>query len=186
MRTPCRVRAGFAWLSSQLMTGKNVSLRFPRRTKRNCAFKPATNRYHMVGGTAYNIKEDSRVKKGINMKILQKKALVRYTRKWHCIVSNNTPDSWGWWEHYRCEGQKEPCNFHPLQRLNRLEIFDEGEEEDQVFFHLPQERNLHRPALDPESQPPACVKQGEIPIWESGNWLQWKKSTVTLKKAIDH
>lgn len=49
--TPCLIKEGFAWVSSQLRTGRNVGCRRPRRTKRKCAFNPATSRYQVVGGT---------------------------------------------------------------------------------------------------------------------------------------
>jgi hypothetical protein len=40
-----------------------------------------------------------------------------------------------------------------------LETFDEGEVEDQVFSHLPQERNLNTLALDLVSQSPTDWKR---------------------------
>ena len=49
-RTPYVLKVGFAWVSSQLITWPKDSFRCPQRTKRSWAFRPATSRYHMVGG----------------------------------------------------------------------------------------------------------------------------------------
>lgn len=47
-----------------------------------------------------------------------------------------------------------PCNFHLLQTPPTLEIFDEVEEEGQLFFHPHQGKNPHMPALDQKLQLP--------------------------------
>ena len=52
-RTPCLFKAGFPWVSIHLITERNVDLSFPCWTRRSWAFRPATKRYQVVGGTNY-------------------------------------------------------------------------------------------------------------------------------------
>lgn len=44
--------------------------------------------------------------------------------------------------------KKKPCNFHRLQRVKPVEIFDSNEEEDRFFFRLHPERSPQMQALD--------------------------------------
>lgn len=50
--------------------------------------------------------------------------------------------------------RKETCSFHHLQKLGSSEIFDRGEVEDPIFFHLRQDRNQHMLALNQGLQLP--------------------------------
>jgi hypothetical protein len=54
-RTRYVLKVGFAWVSSQLITCPKDIFRCPRWTKRSWAFRPATSRYHMVGGIDWKV-----------------------------------------------------------------------------------------------------------------------------------